>query len=189
MKRIGYLSFVVALLASCSTTRTMQTVEQPLHHTAQVKRAMVSLSTDDGQQATVGCTMQTVFDSLCVVSVQPLAGMEVIALYVTPENIVVIDRMHQRYAETTYAVLNSVLQPGMYYKDIERLTAGLTEDGKEQTATGKFTIKRHLQAGKREADLSITYPSVQYDQDITIREKRLNGYKKTDIRTLLKSML
>ncbi len=189
MKRIVYLISIIILLASCATTRRTQIVEEPHHRTAQVKRAMVSLSTDNGQQATVGCTLQTVFDSVCVVSVQPLAGMEVMALYATPESIVVIDRMHQRYAETTYAVLNSVLQPKLYYKDIERLTAGLTEEGEEQATTGKFTIKRHLQAGKREADLSITYPSVQYDQDITVREQRLNGYKKTDIRTLLKSML
>ena len=183
MKRFLYFILFMLILASCATTRQAEVTEQPRHQTAQVKRAMVTLKTNAGQQVTVGCMMQTVFDSLCVVSVQPLAGMEVMALYATPQQILLIDRMNRRYAETNYMVINSVLQPHITYADLEQLTSGVTEE--ETPATGGWSQSRHYSAGKQEADLTIVYPSVQYDEPIMVRPQRIENYQKTDIRTLL----
>ncbi len=183
MKRIYIPLLLVVFLGSCAVQQTV--VEPKGHKTAEVKRAMVSIDTKGGSKASVGCVMQTVFDSLCVVSVQPLAGMEVAVMYATPDNVLVVNRMQRCYCEVDYALLNTIIRPMVHYEDIEQMTGGkeLSED--EKVLNGSYSLTRHYAAGKTEADITITYPAIIYDQELKIRPERIEGYKKVDIRTFI----
>ena len=47
--------------------------------------------------------MQTVHDSMIVISVMPMLGMEMMRVEATPTQIIAIDKLHGRYAKATFA--------------------------------------------------------------------------------------
>ncbi len=177
-----YSAILIGLLASCATKRQLPVSSVPEHTTAEVKRAMVKVATAT-QQTTVGCNLQTVFDSVCIVSVQPVTGMEMFAMHVTKDQILVIDRLHRRYAITHFETINSFLQPAISFEELEQIVSGTI------LPEGIMSYTRHFSAKKRAADLTITYPSIIYDQPITLRPQKIQSYQQVDIQTLLKSLL
>lgn len=182
LTHILFFAAVAWLLASCATSRKTVQSQSPAHTTAEVKQATVTVETG-GNRVAVGCRLQTVFDSLCIISVQPIPGMEMYALHATPDQLLVIDRMNRRYAITDYKTLNAVISPKMDFRQLQNMVSGI------DLPKGIITMNRHFSAGKREAEITITFPEIQYDQPLTTRPRKTTGYQKTDIKTLLKSLL
>lgn len=182
LTHILFFAAVVWLLASCAATKKTVLPQTPAHTTAEVKRATVSIETE-GNKISVGCQLQTVFDSLCIISVQPIPGMEMYALHAAPNQLTVIDRMHRRYAVTDYKAINAVLRPKMDFRQLQSMISGI------DLPQGIHTLNRHFSAGKSEAEVAITFPEIRYDQPVTLRPHKTAGYQKTDIKTLLKSLL
>ncbi len=180
--RILLFATMTWLLASCAVSKKTVVPQQPVHTTAEVKRATVSIETD-GNKVSVGCRLQTVFDSLCIVSVQPISGMEVVALHATPNQLLVIDRIHSRYAITDYQTLNTFINPKTDFRQLQNMIGGI------DLPQGVSTLIKNVSAGKRDARISIVFPEIIYDQSLTIRPKKIDNYQKTDIKTLLKSLL
>ena len=182
LTHVLFLAVVVWLLASCAASKKTVLPHPPAHTTAEVKRATVRIETG-GNKFSVGCQLQTVFDSLCIVSLQPLSGMEMYALHATPDQLLVIDRMHQRYAITDYQTVNAVINPKIDFQQLQNMVSGV------DLPQGVITLIRHFSAGKQEAEISITFPEIRYDQPLTTRPRKISNYQKTDIKTLLKNLL
>lgn len=173
---------VVLLMAACGATKKTVQPQLPQHKTAETKRATVKVQSG-GNRLSVGCQLQTVFDSVCVVSVQPLGGMEMYAIHATPGHILVIDRMHRQYAITDYQTLNAFVTPQIDFQMLQRMVSG------SELPQGVLTLTRRFAAGRHEAEVTITYPEIRYDQPIVIRPRNIENYKKTDIKTLITNLL
>lgn len=177
-----FLIAVACLMAACATSKKTVQPVQPEHKTAETKRATVKVQSG-GNKLSVGCQLQTVFDSVCVVSVQPLGGMEMYAMHATPGHILIVDRMHRLYAMTDYQTLNAFVTPQIDFKLLQNMVSG------SELPQGVLTLKRRFSAGRHEAEVTITFPEIRYDQPLNIRPKNIENYKKTDIQTLIKNLL
>lgn len=115
MKRLIYILMVVGLCACSTSQRVAKTKvqeEKAPWHTYRMDRAQAKVEID-GQVIYSDCSIQAVYDSLLVVSLKPVLGLEAYRLEVNKEGVRIIDRLQQRYTEADYKLINSVLRPPM----------------------------------------------------------------------------
>lgn len=174
-------------LNSCSTQKravatTGETTEQqptaPAWHTCLIQNAE-GIVTIDNRTVRAQCTMQTVRDSLVVISVMPMLGIELIRIEATPEHVMGIDKMNRRYAVVTYDEINQYLMPKVTWQDLQDLAAGELPTGEQEAFVG-YT------SGKHTVMLKIVYPARQTDVPLRLRKSDLSRYQATDIHTLLR---
>ena len=68
---------------------------EPAWHTCVIQGARGTVSTSE-ESFSAGMTMQTVRDSMIVISVIPMLGMEMLRLEATPKELTGIDKVHGR---------------------------------------------------------------------------------------------
>ena len=147
--------------------------EEPVWHTCLIQNARATLFTnEDKMTATV--TMQTVRDSMLVISVMPMLGIEMFRLEATPLELIAIDKMHGQYAKTTFAELNRKLTPSLNWDVLQQLcTAELplgSERGRLQYMFGEDII-----------NLVIDYPARQLDVPVRVMNQPVIRYTQIDI--------
>lgn len=125
------------------------------------------------------CTMQTVRDSIVILSIMPMLGIEMLRIEATPEQITGIDKINRQYAVATYEEVNRYLQPAVSYNDLQALATGELPTGKDEAFVG-YT------AGKQTIMLRLTYPARQTDVPVRTRGADLTRYQQIDIKQLLK---
>ena len=125
LRVIGY-GLVVALLCGCASQKISKRSETQWH-TMQAKNVRTTLWVDQ-KTYTVNCTYQAVRDSMIVVSVRPLLGIEVARIEATPKQIVVIDKVHAEYTPVNYKTLNLVVKPHVTYKTLQEFVSGKGTD-------------------------------------------------------------
>lgn len=177
---------VVALLLgftfgfnSCSTTKHVATTTQPAEyqwHTCLMQNAQATLTLPD-QTFTAACTMQTVRDSLVVISLMPMLGIELFRIEATPDSIIGIDKMNRRYATASYDMLAPYLPQILSWQTIQ------------QFATGELPgHSREVTLGSTDPDspflLRLTYP--ERLTDVPLRAIQLNRtrYQRIDLAEL-----
>ena len=103
--------------------------------------------------------MQAVRDSMLVISVMPMLGMEMIRLEATPTELTAIDKIHGRYAKATYADLNRKLTPSLNWDVLQQICSAELPTGNEkarlQYAFGEQTIELVIDYGKRQLDVPV----------------------------------
>ncbi len=174
MKKLTILLSIV-LLAACSVQKTDLLTRR---HTAEVPRATAVICLDQ-RRYQMNCTMQAVYDSLTVISLQPLPGMEVGRIEATPDSVTLIDRMNRRYAQVSYGEAAGWTVPAIRYKDIQRAATG--NGAQKETSQCSFSY----QAGKHRLDIDITYQEIRYDQPMTVRTVRRDRLDEVPLKTLL----
>lgn len=125
------------------------------------------------------CTMQTVRDSIVILSIMPMLGIEMLRIEATPEHITGIDKINRQYAVATYEEVNRYLQPAVSYDDLQALATGELPTGEDEAFVG-YT------AGKQTIMLRLTYPARQTDVPVRTRGADLTRYQQIDIKQLLK---
>lgn len=125
------------------------------------------------------CTMQTVRDSIVILSIMPMLGIEMLRIEATPEQITGIDKINRQYAVATYEEVNRYLHPAVSYNDLQALATGELPTGKDEAFVG-YT------AGKQTIMLRLTYPARQTDVPVRTRGADLTRYQQIDIKQLLK---
>lgn len=125
------------------------------------------------------CTMQTVRDSIVILSIMPMLGIEMLRIEATPEQITGIDKINRQYAVATYEEVNRYLSPAVSYHDLQALATGELPTGKDEAFVG-YT------AGKQTIMLRLTYPARQTDVPVRTRGADLTRYQQIDIKQLLK---
>ena len=135
MKRFVYILLVVGLCA-CSTTqrvgKTKAAEEKAPWHTYRMDRAQAKVEID-GQVIYSDCSIQAVYDSLIVVSLKPVLGLEAYRLEVNKDGVRIIDRLQQRYTEADYKLINSVLRPPMSLRTWQEWLTTQTKEVKPLT--------------------------------------------------------
>ena len=185
-------------MTSCHTTKHITKTEtETLQNETQQEEAEQETQADENQWhtcliqnaqgvVTIGeqtvranCTMQTVRDSMVVLSIMPMLGIEMLRIEATPEQITGIDKINRQYAVATYEEVNRYLSPAVSYHDLQALATGELPTGEDEAFVG-YT------AGKQTIMLRLTYPARQTDVPIRTRGADLTRYQQIDIKQLLK---
>ena len=127
-----------------------------------------------GDRLSAQVTMQTVRDSLAVISVMPMLGMELLRIEATPLEIIAIDKLHAQYGQATYAELNRKLTPSINWDIIQQLCSAELPTGPER---GRLAYR----FGDETLELVIEYPARQLDIPVRIGHLPLGRYTKVNI--------
>lgn len=147
--------------------------QEPAWHTCLIQGARATVTTSE-ERLSANVTMQTVHDSMLVISVMPILGMEMMRIEATPIEITAIDKMHTRYAKATYAELNRQLTPDLNWDILQQLCAA-------ELPTGNEKARLVFSFGEQTIDLEIDYPARQLDVPVRVNNLRLNKYTEVDI--------
>ena len=138
-KRISYLLMtvlMVALLASCSATKSIKTshsiegmtekefVEHVIDNAGgwHALTAKMALSVDLGKGTTkVNGTLRIKKGEVIQMSFAPFLGIEVARAEISPDGILVIDRMNKRYVEVSFAEVEALAKADLDFHTLQAL--------------------------------------------------------------------
>lgn len=181
MKNKAYIALLLCgmLLAACGVQKkTVENVEpqveiKPAWHTCVISGAKAVVTTNDDRISTA-VTMLTVHDSLIIISIMPALGIEMARLEATPTELLAFDKVHNRYAETTYEELNQRLTPKISWKQLQQICSA-------ELPTGSEHAKLVYSIGKESVTFDITYPERRLNVPVKMNRLRTSKYKKMDI--------
>ena len=166
MKRLSNIVLILLalVLVGCGTKKKTITNHQspitnqvPTWHTC-LTQGQATVSTDEDKMS-AAIMMQAVRDSMLVISVMPMLGMEMIRLEATPTELTAIDKIHGRYAKASYADLNRKLTPALNWDVLQQICSAELPTGNEkarlQYAFGEQTIELVIDYGKRQLDVPV----------------------------------
>jgi len=115
-------------------------------------------------------------DSIIILSVQPMLGIEMVRVEATPESAIVIDKINRRYARCSYEEVSTLIGQKADFRTLEQMLEeqGLTMPvGKEQTITY--------------ADITaqITIRQISTNVEVNATPCKLNNYTQTSLNKLL----
>ena len=187
MKSKKIIVFVVAalLFAGCGAKRKVVSThvpevaepEIPAWHTCLIPGAQITLTSGEERYSGTA-NMQVVRDSMCIISITALLGLEVLRIEATPQEILGIDKIHGRYARATYEELSSRMTPQLSWEILQQMCSA-------ELPTGDKTARVRYSIGKEQAELFILYPERQLDVPVRMNSVRLDKYKPIDISKLL----
>ena len=176
----GYRLLVIGiamLLAGCGAKKklTQPTPEQqvPAWHTCLIQGARATVKTDD-DAFSAAVTMQTVHDSMLVISVMPMLGMEVMRLEATSTELIAIDKLHGQYAKASYAELNRKLTPSLNWDILQQLCAA-------ELPTGPEKARLMYLFDNKTIEIIIEYTPRRIDVPVRVSNLRLTKYTQIDI--------
>jgi hypothetical protein len=149
----------------------------PTWHTCLIQGAQATVVTDEDKLSSA-VTMQTVHDSMIVISVTPMFGMEMMRVEATPTEIIAIDKLHGRYARGTFADLNKQLTPSLNWDILQQVCTAELPTGPEK-ARLVYTF------GKKQIELILTYPPRKIDVPVRMTNQRLTKYTEIDVSKFL----
>ena len=178
--RNKYIFLLAALLlVSCGVKKKMTndqspiTNQEPTWHTCLIQNAKATV-TMDGSRMSANVTMQTVRDSMLVISVMPLLGIEVARFEATPFELTGINKFDGTYATTSFAELNRTLTPSLNWDVLQQTCTAELPTGAERAR-----LVYHL--GDKEIELVIDYTPRKLDVPVRVTHQNVSRYKKMNI--------
>lgn len=145
----------------------------PAWHTCLIQGAQATVSTNT-DRISAAITMQTVRDSMIVISVTPLFGMEMMRLEATPTEIIAIDKLHGQFAKATFADLNRKLTPSLNWDILQQISSG-------ELPTGAEKARLQYRFGGDTIELVINYSPRRLDVPVRVTNIPTNRYTQVDI--------
>lgn len=145
----------------------------PPWHTCLIQGAKAKVQTG-GTKISANVTMQTVYDSMLVISVMPMLGIEMMRLEATPFELIAIDKLHGQYAKATFADLNRKLTPSLNWDVLQQICSA-------ELPTGDKTARLLYSFGEKTIELTIEYPERKIDVPVKVTNQPLNKYTQVDI--------
>jgi len=174
---------VAVMLASCGTKKNVQQSpvssqpETPAWHTCLIQNAKATVVMDgDRMSATV--TMQTVRDSMIVISVMPILGIELARFEATPLELTGINKFDGTYATTTFAELNRTLTPSLNWDILQQTCSA-------ELPTGSEKARLVYQLGNKTVELIIDYTPRRLDVPVRVTHQNVSRYKQMNIQKWL----
>lgn len=187
MKGYKYILCLLAalFLAGCGAKKAALGPQQaaepepvtPPWHTCVIQGAKAKVQLD-GTKVSATVTMQTVYDSMLVISVMPMLGMEMFRLEATPTELIAIDKLHGQYAKGTFADLNRKLTPPLNWDVLQQICSA-------ELPTGSEKARLVYSFGKKTIELTIDYPERKIDVPVRMTNQPLNKYTQIDISKFL----
>ena len=130
--------------------------------------------TIDEEIISANCTMQVVRDSMLVISVMPMLGIEVYRIEATPDELIAINKLNHQYLRTDYQQVNRYVTPPLRWEDLQQIASNELPGGPfEGYAIGEKTIA-----------LKITYPEKQTDVPVRTQHIDLSRYEQVVVENL-----
>jgi len=145
----------------------------PAWHTCVIQSSRASIVMD-GDKFSSNITMQTVRDSMLVISVTPIMGIEMMRLEATPLDLTAFDKMHGKYAKASYAELNRKLTPSLNWDILQQISTG-------ELPTGSEKARLVYSVGEKEIEVVIEYSERKLDVPVRINSLPVSKYTKIDI--------
>ena len=180
--RIHTVFYLIAalVLAGCGTGRRIVNnhpvsvePEVPKWHTCLIQNAKATI-VKDGEMISANVTMQTVRDSMLVISIMPMLGLEMIRLEATPAEVIGIDKIHGQYAKATFAELNRQLTPQISWEILQQLCSA-------ELPTGAEKARLQYSMGDEHVELIVNYPERKTDVPVRVQHIRIDKYTQMDI--------
>ncbi len=183
MKKLRYIFiFVFGLflaLTGCQTQRIK---------TLNAKKVQLSMNVS-GKQINANSSLRVVTDSCIVLSVNPILGMEIVRLELTPQQVCVIDKVNRRYATLTYPEVRDLLDKNPKLKAYKNQINYTTLQKYLLRYASKSTKKRTpivFQASDLfNVELALTFLQVEMNQPLHINPTNLIRYNQVSIDKML----
>lgn len=197
MKKIIFAFAAVAMLAACKSSKTVQEgVKNPAQVVAaqqveapQVKKnlsAKVDINLNmGGQSISVDGKLQLRPDDLIRLTITPFNIMEVGRLELTPEYVILINRMEKEYTKATYEELNAGSGYKFNFKMVQQALVSQT------FIPGKaFDIPLNLEsAGLGKINLHVTVGKVSEDASVEPRTEVKDRYTQVSVPELVAKLM
>lgn len=187
MKRIIYIFIssimVIIMLSACATTKGVGTKEvvapeEPRWHTLSADNVMTDV-TLDGKTYSMTCSFRAVRDSMVIVSVKPLLGIELYRLEATPKSMVVIDKINSEYIPIKYSTINLVVSPNLKYADLQAYVAG-EQIGSPDVSEATYSAYKHI------VTLRSRFQNIRFDEGVRLVPFNLSRYREVTIQQIMK---
>ena len=185
MKEFKYIVFlmVALVMVGCGVKKKVAesqepSVEsQPTWHTCLIQNAKATVVMN-GNRLSATVTMQTVHDSMLVISVMPLLGIELARFEATPFELTGINKFDGTYATTTFAELNRTLTPSLNWDILQQTCTA-------ELPTGPDKARLVYSLGDKTIELIIDYTPRKLDVPVRVTHQNVSKYKKLDIQKWL----
>lgn len=183
MKRtLSIFCLLAALvLSSCGVKKRAATTsmverpedETPVWQTCLIQGARVTVVTNENR-VSANATMQVVRDSMLIISIMPMFGIEMMRLEATPDEIIGIDKINGQYAITTFDAANNRLTPALTWEDLQAFCSAELPLGRERA-------RLYYTYGDDLIEISVTYPTRMTDVPLRMGHLPLDRYTQIDI--------
>lgn len=176
------LALAVSLVGCKSKKKVAEVAQEPkveipappAWHTCLISSARATVN-KDGSSFTSPVTMQVVRDSMLVISVTPMFGIEAFRLEATPFEIIGFDKLHGQFAKATYAEINHKLTPTLNWDVLQQLCSA-------ELPTGSERARLYYTFGDDAIELVINYNTPrQIDVPVRVNNLRTDRYTQVDI--------
>ena len=147
--------------------------EVPAWHTCLIQGARATIQTNTETYAAT-LTMQTIRDSMLVISVMPMFGLEMMRLEANPLELTAIDKIHGQYAKATFAELNRKLTPNLNWDILQQICSA-------ELPTGSEKARLLYMFGDETIQLVIDYVPRQIDVPVKVYNQPTARYQQVDI--------
>lgn len=166
-------------IAQAQVETVKEELKKPTWHTTLVPGAEATI-TADKQSIRATCQMQVVRDSMLVISVMPMFGIETHRLEATPDSLFVIDKLGRQYGAVDFATINQYITPKISWNDLQEMASGEKVTSETETYRWSYSAKGHT------ATLSLRYNTIQRNVPMRVVHLNTTRYKKIDPKTFLK---
>lgn len=170
---IGFTSCHTQKVAVQQQHTETPTEEEKPWHTCLMQGARATLTIDD-EIISANCTMQVVRDSMLVISVMPMLGIEVYRIEATPDELIAINKLNHQYLRTDYQQVNRYVTPPLRWEDLQQIASN-------ELPGGPFV---GYAIGEKTIALKITYPEKQTDVPVRTQHIDLSRYEQLVVENL-----
>lgn len=140
MSRGIYLLLILVILAGCKSSKHLsKSSEKKVETTSYLaSRLQLTIPSKKGGSMTVGGTMKLKTHERVQFSLlMPILRTEVARIEVTPDEILLVDRMNKRFVRATKEELKSVLPKNVDFSRLEKMLTNAALPGGKTELTGK----------------------------------------------------
>lgn len=139
MKRIVYLLLVVVVLAGCKSSKRLVTSEAKAPVSSYLaSKLQLTIPDKKGGSLSVGGTMRMKTHERVQISLlMPILRTEVARIEMTPEEVLLVDRMNRRFVRASKEELKGILPKNAEFSRLEKILTDASLPGGKTELTGK----------------------------------------------------
>lgn len=139
MKRFVYLLLVLVVLAGCKSSKRLATSETKAPVSSYLaSKLQLTIPNKKGGSMSVGGTMKMKTHERVQVSLlMPILRTEVARIEITPDEVLLVDRMNRRFVRATKEELKGMLPKNAEFSRLEKILMDASLPGGKTELTGK----------------------------------------------------
>ena len=139
MRRFVYLLLVVVILAGCKSSKRLATSETKAPVSSYLaSKLQLTIPNKKGGSMSVGGTMKMKTHERVQVSLlMPILRTEVARIEITPDEVLLVDRMNRRFVRATKEELKGMLPKNAEFSRLEKILMDASLPGGKTELTGK----------------------------------------------------